>query len=121
LLKTVEELPKEEMVEFRSLFKPYKLDGIFREMGYKFYYPIDDKLYEVVLGHTPALEWKPPENITLYKEIFPPGFISNWIQPLGAGYEYQIGNKVYHNGKKWICDVANNVWEPGVYGWTEIN
>ena len=28
--------------------------------------------------------------------------------------------KVSHNGKHWTSDVAANVWEPGVYGWTEV-
>lgn len=27
--------------------------------------------------------------------------------------------QVSHNGKHWISSVDNNVWEPGVYGWTE--
>lgn len=24
-----------------------------------------------------------------------------------------------HNEKKWVSDVDSNVWEPGVYGWSE--
>ena len=24
------------------------------------------------------------------------------------------------NGKTWVSLVDNNVWEPGVYGWTEV-
>ena len=24
-----------------------------------------------------------------------------------------------HNGKHWTSDADGNVWEPGVYGWTE--
>ena len=43
-----------------------------------------------------------------------------WSQPLGAHDAYAQGAKVSHNGKKWTSDVANNVWEPGVYGWTEV-
>ena len=26
-----------------------------------------------------------------------------------------------HKGKTWISDADNNVWEPGVYGWTELD
>lgn len=29
-------------------------------------------------------------------------------------------DKVIHNGKTWVSDIDNNVWEPGVYGWNEI-
>lgn len=31
------------------------------------------------------------------------------------------GDKVSHNDKHWISDVDSNVWEPGVYGWTEAS
>ena len=40
-------------------------------------------------------------------------------QPTGAQDAYAKGAKVSHNGKHWISDVDNNVWEPGVYGWSE--
>ena len=43
-----------------------------------------------------------------------------WKQPVGAHDAYAQGAKVSHNGKKWTSDVENNVWEPGVYGWTEV-
>lgn len=33
---------------------------------------------------------------------------------------YAQGDKVSHNGKHWTSKVDNNVWEPGVYGWTEV-
>ena len=33
---------------------------------------------------------------------------------------YQKGDKVTHNGKTWESTADNNVWEPGVYGWTEV-
>lgn len=29
-------------------------------------------------------------------------------------------DNVTHNGKTWESLVDNNVWEPGVYGWTEV-
>ena len=43
-----------------------------------------------------------------------------WIQPTGAHDAYSKGAKVTHNSKKWTSDVDANVWEPGVYGWTEF-
>lgn len=33
---------------------------------------------------------------------------------------YQIGAEVTHAWKTWTSTVANNVWEPGVYGWKDI-
>lgn len=43
-----------------------------------------------------------------------------WVQPTGAHDAYAQGAKVSHNGKKWTSDIDGNVWEPGVYGWTEV-
>lgn len=43
-----------------------------------------------------------------------------WVRPIGAHDAYAQGAKVSHNGKKWTSNVENNVWEPGVYGWTEV-
>ena len=43
-----------------------------------------------------------------------------WVQPTGAHDAYAKGDKVTHNSKKWTSDVDANVWEPGVYGWTEV-
>ena len=30
-------------------------------------------------------------------------------------------NAVTHGGKTWVSDVDGNIWEPGVYGWTEVS
>lgn len=43
-----------------------------------------------------------------------------WVQPTGAHDAYAQGAKVSHNGKKWTSDISANVYELGVYGWTEI-
>ena len=43
-----------------------------------------------------------------------------WVQPTGAHDAYAQGAKVSHNGKKWTSDISANVYEPGVYGWTEV-
>lgn len=43
-----------------------------------------------------------------------------WIQPIGAHDAYTKGDKTSHEEKNWISDVDGNVWEPGVYGWTEV-
>jgi hypothetical protein len=40
-----------------------------------------------------------------------------WVQPTGGHDAYQSGDRVSHNGQNWTSTVANNVWEPGVYGW----
>lgn len=42
-----------------------------------------------------------------------------WQQPEGAHDAYNKGAEVSHKGKLWKSTVDSNVWEPGVYGWTE--
>ena len=42
-----------------------------------------------------------------------------WVQPLGGHDAYAQGAKVLHNGKHWVSDSNGNVWEPGVFGWTQ--
>lgn len=43
-----------------------------------------------------------------------------WVQPTGAHDAYQIDDVVSHNGYQWKSTEANNVWEPGVFGWVVI-
>ena len=43
-----------------------------------------------------------------------------WYQPIGAHDAYQKGAKVSHNQKRWVSNIYDNVWEPGVHGWGEI-
>ncbi|MCL2587997.1 MAG: alpha-amylase [Oscillospiraceae bacterium] len=42
----------------------------------------------------------------------------SWSQPLGAHDAYPLGAQVTHNGQRWTSDINNNVWEPGVFGWS---
>lgn len=42
-----------------------------------------------------------------------------WVQPDSTN-AYMKGDKVEHNGKTWESDIDNNVWEPSVYGWSEV-
>ena len=53
-------------------------------------------------------------------EEIPSDEYPEWVRPTGAHDAYKTGAKVSHNGKKWTSNVENNVWEPGVYGWTEV-
>ena len=77
-------------------------------------------LYRCVQAHTSQATWTPEDAPSLWTRIADPAQEwPEWIQPTGAHNAYAQGAKVSHNGKHWISNVANNVWEPGVYGWTE--
>ena len=78
----------------------------------------DGLLYRCVQAHTSQDGWEPPNVPALWvrtsTEEWP-----EWIQPTGAHDAYNQGDKVSHNDKHWISDVDSNIWEPGVYGWSE--
>ena len=82
-------------------------------------YQYNGKLYKCVQAHTTQADWTPDVTSALWVivslEEWP-----DWVQPTGAHDAYAKGDKVTHNSKKWTSDVDANVWEPGVYGWTEI-
>ena len=77
-------------------------------------------LYRCVQAHTSQATWTPEDAPSLWTRIADPTQEwPEWIQPTGAHNAYALGAKVSHAGKHWVSNVANNVWEPGVYGWTE--
>ncbi len=82
----------------------------------------DGKLYKVLQAHTSQTDWTPPAAPSLFAEVLPGQGgtgIGEWRQPDSTN-PYKKGDKVTHNGKTWKSTVDDNVWEPGVYGWTEV-
>lgn len=81
--------------------------------------PYNGDRYEVLQGHYLSEDWKPDLAPALYKKK-PSGEWPEWVQPAGEHDAYKKGDKVSHNGKHWMSDYEGvNVWEPGVYGWSE--
>lgn len=77
-------------------------------------------LYRCLQSHTSQSTWTPDAAPSLWVRIDDPAIEwPDWIQPVGAQDAYAKGAKVSHNDKHWISDVDGNVWEPGVYGWSE--
>lgn len=74
-------------------------------------------LYECIQAHTTQTDWEPQLVPALWRKIVGPDVVAPWVQPQGAHDAYQIGAIVTHNGQTWICTSADNVWEPGVFGW----
>lgn len=79
-------------------------------------------LYKVLQQHISQPEWNPAAAPSLFAKVLipDPDAIPEWEQPDSTN-AYQIGDKVSHNNKIWENTIANNVWEPGVYGWIEVN
>ena len=79
-------------------------------------------IYKVLQDHTSQDDWTPDAASSLFTKVLIPdaNVIPEWEQPESTN-PYAKGDKVTHNGKTWVSDVDNNVWEPGVYGWTEAS
>lgn len=81
----------------------------------------DGKLYKCVQAHTSQADWTPDKTASLWTPVSDPAEEwPEWSQPVGAHDAYSKDAKVSHNGKHWTSTVDSNVWEPGVYGWTEV-
>ena len=87
-------------------------------------YTVDERirynstLYRCVQAHTSQADWTPDVTPALWTVVSLEEW-PEWVQPTGAQDAYAKGDKVSHNDKHWISDTDGNVWEPGVYGWTE--
>ena len=78
----------------------------------------DGTLYRCVQPHTSQSDWTPPAAPALWAVVSLEEW-PDWAQPTGAHDAYNVGAKVTHGGRRWISNIDANVWEPGVYGWTE--
>lgn len=114
------------MAENSSAFAVWSYPVVYAE-GVIVRDPDDGKLYKVNAGqgHTSQEGWEPHNVPALWSVISDPAEEwPEWRQPLGAHDAWHLGDKCSHNGSHWICDKAdaagNNVWEPGVYGWSKV-
>ena len=80
------------------------------------------KLWRCLQAHTSQTGWEPESAPSLWAKVLIPDetVAPEWEQPDSTN-PYMAGDKVSHNGKTWVSDIDNNVWEPGVYGWTEAS
>lgn len=84
-------------------------------------YQHNGELYKVVQATTFQTQYEPGAEGT--SSIFVKVSLEEWpewVQPAGTHDAYNAGDKVTHNGKKWVSNSDANVWEPGVYGWSEV-
>ena len=108
--------------EHLSVFAPWE-PNVDYTPGNLRVYPMTgaQKLYRCIQAHRSQADWTPDKAVSLWSTASDPAIeFPEWSQPVGAHDAYQEGDKVSHNGKHWISTCNNNVWEPGVYGWTEV-
>lgn len=116
--KAANSLPDEDALEAVQLFKVWEPTATYM-VGDRVRF--DGVLYNCLQAHTAQTAWTPTAAPSLWAKVLipDPNVIPEWEQPDSTN-PYQIGDKVTHNGKTWECTCANNVWEPGVYGWQEV-
>ena len=100
-------------------FYPEWSEGQAYTAGFKVQY--GGTLYKCLNAHTSQDDWTPAVSPSLFSKVLIPdeNIILEWEQPDSTN-PYMKGDKVTHNGKTWESLVDNNVWEPGEYGWTEV-
>jgi len=89
------------------------------------------KLWWVIQSYNTATYPDPTIIPALIRRARIPGEVQAWVQPIDQYDAYKLvnpftgtGDICTHNGKTWRVTQAdgsgNNVWEPGVFGWTEV-
>lgn len=111
-------LPDKDALEAIQLFQNWKSTATYAA-GDRVRY--DGVLYNCLQAHTAQSDWTPIAAPSLWAKVLipDPNVIPEWEQPDSTN-PYMTGDKVKHNGKTWVCTCDNNVWEPGVYGWSEV-
>jgi hypothetical protein len=92
-----------------------------------------DNLWQVIQQFDRGVYNLPPETYpALIRQVREVGKVYEWKQPIDQFDAYKLLNpftnqndECMFNGKKWFVtagDAAgNNVWQPGVYGWSEVD
>lgn len=117
--KAAVSLDDSDALEAVELFPNWTEEGV---------YEVDDRvryenvLYKCLQNHMSQSSWIPQYSPSLWVRVDNPvEEWPEWIQPLGSTDAYLAGAKVTHNEKHWISEYDANIWEPGVFGWNEVN
>ena len=104
--------------EHAKLFSPWAENIAYKAGNIRNYGGL---LYRCLQDHSSQADWTPDTAVSLWTKIADPSEEwPAWSQPVGAHDAYAAGAQVSHNDKHWTSDLDGNVWEPGVYGWSEV-
>lgn len=115
----VDDIPDQYVAKMAPYFPAWSGDGVSYEAGKRVSYNLH--VYKILQSHISQENWNPEDTPSLFAKVLipDPTVVPEWEQPSSTN-PYMKGDKVKHNSHTWISDVDNNVWEPGVYGWTII-
>lgn len=109
-----------EALDAVCMFPKWSGDGVKYVKGQR----VQDEgvLYTILQDHISQSTWKPKDAPSLFAKVLipDPTVIYEWEQPDSTN-PYPKDAKVKHLGKIWQSDYDNNVWEPGVFGWHEVD
>ena len=116
--QAAQSLPDETALTAVALH-PAWASGTAYAVGYKVQF--GGALYRCLTAHTAQSDWTPTAAPSLWARVLieDPNTVPEWVQPDSTN-PYSKGDRVTHNGKTWVSNIDGNVWEPGVYGWDEI-
>ena len=109
-------LSDEQALSVPSLFEEWNPNKNFKA-GTR--YRRDGILYKCLQDHVGQADWAPEIAPSLFAKVLTSddGTVLDWVQPESTN-AFMKGDKTKHAGKTWVSDLDNNVWEPGVYGWS---
>lgn len=115
----VQDQPEEVALEMKCLHPKWSGDEIAYAKGLRLQY--ENELYTVLQPHVSQPDWTPEAAPSLFAKVLvnEDGTPKEWKQPDSTN-PYAKGDKVLHGGHVWESNIDNNVWEPGVYGWTKV-
>ena len=108
----------EQAIDAAAVYPTWR-EGVAYVTGERVRY--NEILYKILQDHTSQTAWTPESAPSLFTKVLisDTETIPEWTQPDSTN-PYQTGDKVTYNGATWISTIDNNVWEPGVYGWTKV-
>lgn len=111
-------LSDEELAQVDTLFEDWRSGQEYEKGSVVRYH---GGLYKSIAKITGSgTSYAPDEYVAGWKRIGEPDGdgVYPWIQPLGATDCYMLGDIVSYQDKIWVSTIDNNVWVPGVYGWS---
>lgn len=111
-------LEDEEALKVAELFPKWKANTMYA-IGDRVRY--EGILYRCLSTHLSQMDWIPSDAVSLWAKVLipDPEVIPEWEQPESTN-PYMKGDKVKHLNRTWVSDIDNNIWEPSVYGWSEV-
>jgi hypothetical protein len=123
-------LVESQGVKWGAKALPYPTSGTI--LPNEIYRYTDDTLWQVIQPYDVAVFNQPPATYpALIRQAREPGKVYEWKQPIDQFDAYKLLNpftdkpdECYFDNKQWKVTQAdgagNNVFQPGVFGWTEI-